>query len=398
LIVWRATAAILDQRSEVMRFASVVLQSAASASFFLSQSAVAAGEPGGLFAQLDGNGDGQVTAQEAGKDHRLLYRRLVRTADENGDGRLAADEFAAGLTPVRAEKAVVQKQGSRIPGSDALLVILYKMDTSGDRQLDAKEIPADYKFIFDRMLGPGDADKNGRLDRREISQFAPQLGLAAAMGAAQLGINVSAELAKMPQSQMAEMERMDAYGRPAEMLADPAQAAEMFARFDGNGDGFVTLDEAPGPFADRLEQMLPRLDGNRDGKLSKAEFLEMARRVSAFERTPADPKAVRRIVRQMLNRFDADGDGALSVKEAPRRMAENFDRTDRDANGKLDASELEVVGQMMSRLEGRAGRRGRGGSGPPRMVDDQSDGSAKVSPSANSAGAERRGRRQKKAN
>ena len=380
-----------------MRFASVVLLSAASAAFFAPRSTVAADEASDLFAQLDANADGQLTAPEAGKDSRLLYRRLLRTADENGDGRLSADEFAAGLTPVRADKAVVEKQGSKLPGSDALLVVLSKMDTSGDRQLDAKEIPAEYKFIFDRMLGPGDADKNGRLDRREISQFAPQLGLAAVMGAAQLGINVSAELAKMPKSQRAEMERMDAYGRPADMMADPAQAAEMFARFDGDGDGFVTLEEAPGPFADRLEQMLPRIDGDGDGKLSKPEFLEMARRISAFDRAPADPREVKRIVRQMLKRFDADGDGALSVTEAPRRMADNFERTDTDANGKLDASELEVIGQMMSRMQRGAGRRPRGGFGAPRMVDDQSDKSAKVPPSAKSAGAERSARARKRA-
>jgi Ca2+-binding EF-hand superfamily protein len=378
-----------------MRLALLVLL-AAAAFFYFSQSTASADDRAGLFTQLDANADGQLTAAEAGKEHRLLYRRLLRTADENGDRLLSADEFAAGLTPVRAEKAVVEKQGSKIPGSDALLVMIYKMDTSGDRQLDAKEIPADYKFVFDRMLRPGDADKNGRLDRREISQFAPQLGLAAAMGAAQLRIDVPAELAKMPQSQMAEMERMDAYGRPADMMADPAQAGEMFARFDADGDGFVTPEEAPGPFAERLKQMLPRLDGDRDGKLSKAEFLEMGRRISAFERTPADPEAVKRIVRQMLNRFDADGDSALSVKEAPRRMAENFDRTDRDANGKLDASELEVVGQMMSRMQRGAGRGPRGGFGAPRVVDDQSDNPAKVSPSAKSAGAEGRDRPRKR--
>jgi Ca2+-binding EF-hand superfamily protein len=380
-----------------MRVVMLVLLGAASASFFPGQATCAAEDASGLFAQLDANGDGQLAASEAGKEQRLLYRRLLRTSDENGDGRLSAGEFAAGLTPVRAEKAVVEKQGSKLPGSDALLVVIYKMDTSGDRQLDAKEIPADYRFIFDRMLGPGDADKNGRLDRREISQFAPQLGLAAAMGAARLQLNVQAELAKLPKSEMAEMERMDAYGRPADMMADPAQAEEVFARLDANGDKFVTLDEAPAPFADRLEQMLPRLDGDRDGKLSKREFLEMARRISAFEQTPTDPQEVKRIVRQLLRRFDADGDGALSVKESPRRMAENFDRADRDSNGKLDSSELEIVGQTMSRLQRGGGRRSERGFGPPRMVAGESDNASGASRPAKSAGADRRQRPIKRA-
>jgi Ca2+-binding EF-hand superfamily protein len=356
----------------------------------------AEGDAARLFASLDANSDGQLTAQEAGKEQRLLFKRLLRTSDENGDGRLSADELAAGLLPVRAEKELVEKQGSKLPGSDALLVMLARMDVNKDQQLDAKEIPADYRLVFGLMTERGDANKDGRLDTREIAQNAPQLGLAATMGAARMQINVLAELARMPKAEMESMERMDAYGRSAEMMSSPAQAAEMFTRLDANGDKLVSPEEASGPFADRLQQMLPRLDRDGDGKLSQTEFTEMARRISAFEQTPADPQAVKRTVRQLLKRFDGDGDRQLSVQELPRRMAENFDRTDQDANGKLDARELEAVAQTISRMQRGAAMRPGGGFAPARMVAEQADGPAKRSQRAKSVGADRREKQRKK--
>ena len=90
-----------------------------------------------LFGDLDANDDGQVTAGEVGDEQRLLFKRLARTGDADGDGKLSAEEFAAALQPVRAEKSLVEKQGSRLPGADALTVLMAKMDVnarSADRR------------------------------------------------------------------------------------------------------------------------------------------------------------------------------------------------------------------------------------------------------------------------
>jgi Ca2+-binding EF-hand superfamily protein len=348
-----------------------------------------------LFAGLDANADGQVTSQEAGKQHRLLFRRLLRTSDENRDGKLNARELATGLEPVRADKAPVEKLDSRLPGSDALLVLVAKMDAHADRQLEADEIPGDYKATFARMLELGDANKDGRLESREIAQAGPQLALAAAMEAGRRRMDVPAELARLSKSQLEALTSMDAYARPAEMMAGAGQVDAMFARWDANGDKLVSPEEAPGPFADRLQKMMPRIDRDGDGKLSKAEFTEMARRLSAFEQ-PVDPKAVKRTVRQLLKRFDRDGNGQLSVQEVPRRMAANFDRSDQDANGQLDASELETAAQTINRLERGAAMGPAGGFAPPRMVAGQAGKPGKKGRSASSAGAVRREKQRKK--
>ena len=311
-----------------------------------------------LFTDLDKNGDGQVAASEVGDDHRQLFKRLARTGDADGDRKLSAEEFAAALQPVRAEKSLVEKQGSRLPGADALTVLLVKMDVNSDRRIDADEVPDAYQRVFQQFLRPGDGDKDGNLNPREISQSAPRLSVIAQLAAARMGLDIQAELAKIPTEQVTAMDQMDAYGRPMDMMADPAQAEQLFKRLDANGDKQVVADEAPGPFADRFAEMVERGDADGDKQLSKQEFMAMSRLLAEFESAKPDPQAIRRAHRQLLNRFDRDGDSQLSVREAPPRIAENFDRADADANGQLDRGELMRVAETMARMQKFAGKRG----------------------------------------
>jgi Ca2+-binding EF-hand superfamily protein len=326
-----------------------------------------------LFGDLDANDDGQVTAGEVGDEQRLLFKRLARTGDADGDGKLSAEEFAAALQPVRAEKSLIEKQGSRLQGADALTVLMAKMDVNADRRIDADEVPESYRRAFEQFLRPGDGDKDGNLDAREIGKSAPRLSIIAQLAARRMGLDIPAELAKIPAEQTMAMDQMDAYARPVEMMADPAQAEQMFKRLDSNGDNQLVAEEAPGPFADRFAEMVERGDTDGDKQLSRKEFLAMSRRLAEFESARPDPQAVRQAYRQLLKRFDGDGDGQLSVREAPPRIAENFDRADADANGKLDEAELKRVAETMARMQKFAGGRG---FGRPAMESDEAGDSA----------------------
>jgi hypothetical protein len=228
-----------------------------------------------LFASLDADRDGRVTATEAGKPHARLFARLLRTGDD-GDGVLTADEFEAALTPLRTEKSLVTKQGSRLPGSDALIVLLARMDADGDRRLEAAEVPAALRDTFQRMVDFADADKSGALETRELAEGGVRLGIIAQTAATRLGINVAAEFAALPPARRNSLERMGALPNPQQMMADPVQAAEMFARLDANEDGFVAADEAP----EGLANLIQRADRNRDGKLSAAEFKAASQRAA----------------------------------------------------------------------------------------------------------------------
>jgi Ca2+-binding EF-hand superfamily protein len=322
----------------------------------------------GLFAKLDANGDGQLAADEVDDEQRLLFKRLIRTGDEDSDGRLTAEEFALAIQPVRAEKPTVKKQGSRLPGADALLVLLVKMDANGDQQLVADEIPADYRRAFEQMLTAADDDKNGRLDRREIAQGSPKLTAVASLAVRRMGLDVAAEMDELPAETMSSMEQMDAYPKASDFFGGAAKSAKLFDRLDADGDGLLVAKEAVGPLAERIDEMIDRGDRDHDGKLSKKEFLDVVVRLTSFDDSKPAPEAIRQAKRQLLTRFDRDGDRALTKEESPPRIRQNFDRTDLDGDGQLRGEELNQVAERMARMAPNA--ENRNGSPRPAMNED----------------------------
>ncbi|HZH43365.1 MAG TPA: EF-hand domain-containing protein [Lysobacter sp.] len=110
-------------------------------------------------------------------------------------------------------------------------------------------------------------------------------------------------------------------------LAGPAGRTPL----DRNGDGAIDRGEAAA--RPRLAERFDRLDRNRDGRLERVEL--RAQRAH-------HPGPRMRHVRKQIARADLDRDGQLSRTEAQAlpRLAQRFDRLDRNGDGYLARGEL----------------------------------------------------------
>jgi Ca2+-binding EF-hand superfamily protein len=96
------------------------------------------------------------------------------------------------------------------------------------------------------------------------------------------------------------------------------------ADIDKSGD--VTFDEFKKAAGDRFANS----DANKDGKVT---FEEMA---AVIEKIRTE-----QIAKRMINRFDVDGDGAVTLAEMETNQQEIYARLDRNNDGKLVKEEMQ---------------------------------------------------------
>ena len=65
------------------------------------------------FAQLDANGDGQITLAEVPESTRPNFRRLLQVADRDGNGRLSEQEFVTGIRQTAGRRGGPRAGGLR---------------------------------------------------------------------------------------------------------------------------------------------------------------------------------------------------------------------------------------------------------------------------------------------
>lgn len=308
------------------------------------------------FSTLDADNDGQLDEAEIPSKLQALFARLVRTSDDNGDGRISPDEYAAGTHSERPPKQPVVKQGSRTLGADALVVILSQLDADGDRVIEADESPPRYRLVTQQLLQRGDQDKDGRLTGGEIARSSGRLGGIAVQAARRMGLDVQAELERLPRGVRAQWEQLNGANRGAE-LTDPKRAQQMFQRLDANGDGHIEEDEVPEAAIGRFDQMSRLADANDDGRISRDEFMAGTRRLAQMQKDRPSAAKLRRTVTDLLERFDVDDDGKISRSEALGQLAKRFDQADADQSGQLEEQELSRIAERFARITGAKKRR-----------------------------------------
>ena len=99
----------------------------------------------------------------------------------------------------------------------------------------------------------------------------------------------------------------------------------MFERADANDDGVVSFEE----FAARGTERFTDADADGNGEITADEI------AAALER-----EQHRRRAERMIERFDMDGDGVVSLAEIEDRQQKMFALADRDNSGSIEEEEL----------------------------------------------------------
>jgi Ca2+-binding EF-hand superfamily protein len=128
------------------------------------------GPPGGaalpspLITALDADRDGELSAKEIDNAPAAL-----RTLDKDKDGKLSRGEFM----PAPRER------GPAGAGTDELVARLLAFDKNGDGKLSANELPE----RMQGLLARADANKDGFVDKEELTKLAQQQAAARRDGA-----------------------------------------------------------------------------------------------------------------------------------------------------------------------------------------------------------------------
>lgn len=354
--------------------------------------------PGGkkMFENRDKNGDGKLSPEE------LPNERVFKMLDKDGDGFVtkaeaksmrgggAGDRRGDGMDPERMKRAVdatMKRMDTNMDGkigADELPRagrLTMKADRNGDGFIDAKELGS---AMFAGMSGAArrgrggdpiqrlmqmDANKDGAIQKDEW-KARPEMF-------ARLDKNKDGELTKAELESLARdmrrrggwknrasnalFRRMDTNKDKRISPDEWTMNAEHFAKFDANGDGFITPDEVMPKGGRRQRQrydigsgkdsaaFLTKYDKNRDGSIDKKEFPHGRRfaeidadgngMLSKEEVEQSLDKARSERSYDFIERFDLNRDGKVTRDEftGPARI---FESKDKNFDGVVDQSDL----------------------------------------------------------
>jgi Ca2+-binding EF-hand superfamily protein len=311
----------------VLAFSVMVIALAGVASAVADDTQVT---PDELFKKLDSNGDGKLTASEIPAEHRKFFERLLRLGDADKNGELTREEFDHAFRQTEQPVTDINKVGGLGAGAQ------------GPGKVDAK-----------RLFQSLDKNKDGKLTRDELEGRPRLLALFDRLGKEELTLeDVTAALGGKPNGKKAKKRALAAAESTAkdsqEMPgADAAHSLPAFFQLlDTNHDGRLSEEELA-----KAGELFQKLDRNHDGFIDAKEF--QAAGSVAGKDEEGDAPAIRpgnrfakfhngNRIAQMIKRADTDGDGKISMEEAPPQLKKHFAKIDTNGDGFLDRSEIEA--------------------------------------------------------
>lgn len=218
-----------------------------------------------LFGKLDQNQDGRIMADEIPESQLSFFRRALRVADRNEDGKLTSEELTVALTDPKPIQLPGTNLGNRMAGLD-----FKQFDKNGDGKLTIDEVPAPAKERFQQLFD--------RVGQKEIP------------------IDMIARyMAGERPSSASDVKQVDAMKSESMKASDKAESVKSDFPKIMSSDAKKSDARVQG-----LQTLIRQLDKNRDGKLSKAEM---------------PPR-----MKEFADRMDTDGDGFIDANELAAAM------------------------------------------------------------------------------
>ncbi len=291
--------------------------------------------PGGIFKQLDVNGDGELTKDEIPADKKTLADRLFRNADKNNDGKLTAAEFKAGLekqpepTPERTPAAGPVRGGNRVPlGMLGNGEQMWKqMDRDGDGLVKPSDLPEERRERFTRIVELADTNKDGALSKEEFMKFSSRMAERGGIP----GKERPAGGAR-PETPTKEGDRKPVV-RPAgeRPQARPGQRPEM--RREGDKASEARRPEGERPMARPDQPNVMRREGDRPAG-NRPDGRPMGN-LTKGNKLSGEGLSILRL-------FDTDQNGRLSKSEI-ENAAKVLNKLDQDGDDEVTSQELMIL-------------------------------------------------------
>ncbi|HEX4413631.1 MAG TPA: EF-hand domain-containing protein [Lacipirellulaceae bacterium] len=262
-----------------------------------------------------------------------------------------------------------------------------RLDTNHNGMLEADEIAAENRGLFDRLLRRGDANHDGTLSRQEfleaLTSTRPEKPIETKESTTIPGANaVRYILLTMDTNRNGRIEKDEV---PPELKP---VFDTMIERLDKDGDGAIERKELSrgGPVMGAMAMRYCRQKGiDVDAELEKLKKSQ-GETFDRFDERPIpladvkDPKQARRLFATL----DENGDGKIDPEEVPEPLREPIQRlvriADRDGDGKLSQAEFmaatEQISRFMKRRQGdempfrKAKKDGKPSATPPSTAKD----------------------------
>lgn len=321
-----------DGMIDIQEFVKMMFPAATATLTKVQQSFKNLNDVKAAFRRFDADGDGHISRTELRQVMSSFTESEVDSifslGDKDQSGAIDYQEFIAMMMP--NSTTVLQRVASQFNSIQSVKEGFKRVDTNGDGSISRQELKQGMHLSdeeLDVVFALGDIDQDGEIS---MAEFIPLMSPSAAT----------------------------AMNRLRNSFRDITEVIIAFKKFDGNNDGALSQNEllsgmrSTGLDFDSQEcnMVFAMADLNQDGEINYVEF------VSALFPAASDGLSKFRSrlgaitdVKMAFKRFDADGDGEISIMELKNgagpgfstgEIASVFALGDSDQDGKLSFAEF----------------------------------------------------------